>query len=82
LLGLRLDEAIAHPRLHVEIREERIKLMLEPGLSFTPGEEFSVTRFPEIGMYFGGVGAALFEQNRGFDTAADPRREGATFVSS
>jgi gamma-glutamyltranspeptidase/glutathione hydrolase len=82
LLGLRLDEAIALPRLHVEIREERINLMLEPGLSFTPGEEFSVTRFPDVGMYFGGVGAALFDEARGFDTAADPRREGATFVSS
>jgi gamma-glutamyltranspeptidase/glutathione hydrolase len=82
LLGLGLDEAIARPRMHVEIREDRTRLALEPGLSFTPGKEFSVTHFPEIGMYFGGVGAALFDQRRGFDTAADPRREGATFVSS
>jgi gamma-glutamyltranspeptidase/glutathione hydrolase len=82
LLGLGLDEAIAHPRMHVEIREDRTRLALEPGLWFTPGKEFSVTHFPEIGMYFGGVGAALFDESRGFDTAADPRREGATFVSS
>ena len=82
LLGLGLDEAIAHPRMHVEVRKDRANLALEPGLPFTPGGEFSVTRFPEIGMYFGGVGAALFDESRGFDTSADPRREGATFVSS
>lgn len=82
LLGLGLEEAIAHPRMHVEIRNDRVILALEPGLSFLPGEEFSVTRFPEMGMYFGGVGAALFDERHGFETAADPRREGATFVSS
>jgi gamma-glutamyltranspeptidase/glutathione hydrolase len=82
LLGLGLDEAIAHPRMHVEIRNDRAILALEPGLSFLPSEEFSVTRFPEKGMYFGGVGAALFDERHGFKTAADPRREGATFVSS
>jgi gamma-glutamyltranspeptidase/glutathione hydrolase len=82
LLGLGLDEAIAHPRMHVEIRNDRVILALEPGLSFLPGEEFSVTRFPEMGMYFGGVGAALFDERHGFATAADPRREGATFLSS
>jgi gamma-glutamyltranspeptidase/glutathione hydrolase len=82
LLGHGLDQAIAHPRMHVEIRKDRTNLALEPDLAFTPGEDFSVTRFPEIGMYFGGVGAALFDKSRGFDTSADPRREGATFVSS
>ena len=82
LLGLGLDEAIAHPRMHVEIRDDRVILALEPGLSYLPGEEFSVTRFPEMGMYFGGVGAALFDERHGFEIAADPRREGATFLSS
>lgn len=82
LLGLNLDEAVAHPRMHVEIRSDRVHLALEPGLSIVPGEEFSVTRFPETSMYFGGVGAAMFDESRGFGTAADPRREGATFVSS
>jgi len=40
-----------------------------------------VTRYPEIGMYFGGVGVALFDERDGFRAGADPRREGATFVS-
>jgi hypothetical protein len=32
-------------------------------------------------MYFGGVGAAVFDQATGFDAAADPRREGGVYVS-
>jgi hypothetical protein len=30
-------------------------------------------------MYFGGVGAAVFDTNDGFAVAADPRREGGIF---
>ena len=30
-------------------------------------------------MYFGGVGAAVFDDTDGFDVAADPRREGGIF---
>jgi gamma-glutamyltranspeptidase/glutathione hydrolase len=82
LLDLGLEEAIAHPRMHVEIRQDAIDLALEPGLSFKPEARFSVRHFPEIGMYFGGVGAALFESSRGFEASADPRREGATFISA
>jgi hypothetical protein len=33
-------------------------------------------------MYFGGVVAALFSAEKGFDVAADPRREGGTFISA
>jgi hypothetical protein len=33
-------------------------------------------------MYFGGVVAALFSSEQGFDVAADPRREGGTFISA
>jgi gamma-glutamyltranspeptidase / glutathione hydrolase len=83
LLGLRLDEAIAHPRIHVDIGSRVARLALEPGLEdFTPDADLEVTRFPEIGMYFGGVGAAYFDRTTGFATGADPRREGATFISS
>jgi gamma-glutamyltranspeptidase/glutathione hydrolase len=81
LLGLGLEHAIAHPRMHVEVRDEGVNLALEPGLPFETDPGFRVTRFPELSMYFGGVAAALFEEGRGFDAGADPRREGATFVS-
>jgi hypothetical protein len=32
-------------------------------------------------MYFGGVVAALYDSNNGFSAAADPRREGGTFIA-
>jgi hypothetical protein len=32
-------------------------------------------------MYFGGVVAALHDKASGFAAAADPRREGGTFIA-
>ena len=81
-LGLGIEDAIAHPRMHVDLASGGGRVALEPGLVFTPDTDLEVALFPEIGMYFGGVGAALFDRNSGFRTGADPRREGATFVSS
>ncbi len=40
--------------------------------------DISVTRYPDINMYFGGVVAALFDAESGLAAAADPRREGGT----
>ena len=79
-LGLPLKEAVAHPRAHLEISDEGLNLAVEPGLEL-PNLGIPVTRYPEIGMYFGGVGAALFDTRSGFEVAADPRREGGTFIS-
>lgn len=79
-IGLPLKEAVAHPRVHLEISDEGLNLAVEPGLEL-PELGIPVTRYPEIGMYFGGVGAALFDTRSGFEVAADPRREGGTFVS-
>lgn len=79
-IGLPLSEAVAHPRAHLEISDEGLNLAVEPGLEL-PDLGISVTRYPSIGMYFGGVGAALFDTRSGFEVAADPRREGGTFVS-
>ena len=79
-LGLPLKEAVAHPRAHLEISDDGLNLAVEPGLEL-PELGIPVTRYPEIGMYFGGVGAALFDTRSGFEVAADPRREGGTFVS-
>ena len=78
--GLPLPEAIAHPRLHLALTPSGSKVATEPGLE--PGDcGLAVTRYPDLSMYFGGVAAALFDDERGFDVAADPRREGATFLS-
>jgi gamma-glutamyltranspeptidase/glutathione hydrolase len=79
--GLSLNEAVAHPRMHLAIDESGSNIAVEPGLNI-PDIGIPITRYPEIGMYFGGVVAALFSGEQGFDVAADPRREGGTFISS
>ena len=81
LLDLELADAIAHPRMHLDIRPHDISIAVEPGLGLAHDPQFTITRFPEPSMYFGGVGAALFDKVHGFAAAADPRREGATFIS-
>ena len=79
-IGLPLADAVAHPRAHLEVSDDGLNLAVEPGLDL-PELDIPVTRYPSIGMYFGGVGAALFDARSGFEVAADPRREGGTFVS-
>jgi gamma-glutamyltranspeptidase/glutathione hydrolase len=77
-LGMPLVEAIAHPRVHVDTSGDVVRLKAEPGLML-PEVDLPVSVFPELVMYFGGVGAAVFDDERGFDVAADPRREGGVF---
>ena len=79
--GLTLNDAVAHPRMHLIIDEMSLNIAVEPGLSI-PDMGIPITRYPEIGMYFGGVVAALYNAENGFDVAADPRREGGTFISA
>lgn len=78
-LGMPLKEAIAHPRVHVDTSSEPVKLKAEAGLDL-PEIDLPVTEFPGLVMYFGGVGAAVYDNERGFDVGADPRREGGVFV--
>ena len=77
-VGMPLADAIASPRVHVDTSGDEIQLMAEPGLDL-PEVDLPVTVFPEIVMYFGGVGAAVFDRESGFDVGADPRREGGVF---
>jgi gamma-glutamyltranspeptidase/glutathione hydrolase len=79
-IGLPLVDAVAHPRAHLEIADDGLNLAVEPGLDL-PDLGIPVTPYPSIGMYFGGVGAALYDTCSGFEVAADPRREGGTYVS-
>ena len=71
---------MAHPRLHLEIDGADRNIAIEPGLDL-PDTGISVTQYPDISMYFGGVVAAAFASEGGFSAAADPRREGGTFIS-
>lgn len=75
-----LEDAIAHPRVHVDTSGDSVRLMAEPGLDL-PEIELPVTVFPSLVMYFGGVGAAVSHRDGRLEAAADPRREGGVFVS-
>ena len=80
LLGMSLEDAIAHPRVHVDTSGEVVRLMAEPGLDLPP-MDLPVKVFPELVMYFGGVAAAVCDSVSGLQAAADPRRAGGIFVS-
>ncbi len=77
-LGMPLAEAIAHPRVHVDTSGDEVLLKVEAGLDL-PEVDLPITEFPELVMYFGGVGAAVYDSAAGFDVGADPRREGGVF---
>jgi gamma-glutamyltranspeptidase/glutathione hydrolase len=74
-----LCDAIAHPRVHVDTSGESPRLMAEPGLDL-PDTDLPVTVFTKLVMYFGGVGAAVFDSDSGLASSADPRREGGTCI--
>ena len=74
-----LDDAIAHPRLHVDTSGDADRLMAEPGLDL-PETDLPVVVMPDLSMYFGGIGATLVDRKAGFEVASDPRREGGTII--
>jgi gamma-glutamyltranspeptidase/glutathione hydrolase len=78
-LGMPLAHAIAHPRLHVEFDDEGVRVAFEPGI---PVDRLKIPQrpFPELSMYFGGVGAARCDPGLGFAVGADPRRGGGTAI--
>lgn len=78
-LGLDLDDAVAHPRVHLNIVDTASELSVEPGFDL-PDLNIPVTRFADVNMYFGGVVAALANSGGKFEAAADPRREGGIFI--
>ena len=74
-----LEKAVSHPRIHVDTSGDEDRLAAEPGLRL-PAVDLPVQSFPELNMYFGGVAAASFHKDSGFDVAADPRREGGICI--
>jgi gamma-glutamyltranspeptidase/glutathione hydrolase len=78
-LNLDLDHAIAHPRIHLKLDGSSTEIAVEPGIDM-PDTGFDVRHYDTINMYFGGVVAALFDENAGLKAAADPRREGGTYI--
>jgi gamma-glutamyltranspeptidase / glutathione hydrolase len=80
-MNMSLEHAVSQSRMHLELRGPAPVLAVEPGLNL-PEIPIRVNSYPEKGMYFGGVGVALFDSANGFDVAADPRREGGTWISN
>ena len=78
-MDMSLVDAVDQSRMHLDVRGPAPVLAVEPGLAL-PQIEIRLKKFPEKGMYFGGVGVALYDSANGFEVAADPRREGGTFV--
>jgi gamma-glutamyltranspeptidase/glutathione hydrolase len=80
-LGMDLQEAVDHPRAHVEFTASGPPLACEPVL---PLELVTMpTRvFPERSMFFGGVAAAQWDPLHGFAAGADPRRAGSHATGS
>jgi len=81
-LEMSLEEAIAHPRLHVEdtgAEGPGLRVAFEPGLPVARLPVSSRT-FPALSMFFGGVGAALAPAEGPLSAASDPRREGGTAI--
>lgn len=77
-LGMSLREAVAHPRLHVEVFGGKPMIAHEPGLDVRSLDGMTARRFPDLAMYFGGVQAAVFDPIAGLYGAADSRRSGDT----
>ena len=78
-LAMPLRDAVAHPRVHVDTSGDEDRLAAEVGLDLPP-VDLPLTIYPDINMYFGGVAAASFHADDGFDAAADPRREGGICI--
>lgn len=82
LIGLEMSvsDAVDHPRLHVEVFEGRPTVAHEPGVRIEPFDDVHLRRFPDLSMYFGAVGLAMFDPGAGLFQVADSRRTGATAV--
>lgn len=79
-LGLPLQAAVDHPRLHVKLADAGSMVRFEEGL---PVEEVDVVSrcVGKRVMYFGAVEAALWRPGAGLEVAADGRRVGGTAVA-
>ena len=75
-LDMSLEDAIAHPRLHVEQFEGEPTLAHEPGLDLSALQGLTPRPFDGLSMYFGGTHAARWDPHEGLTGAADPRRRG------
>jgi len=72
--GMPLEEAVEHPRLHVDVEEGEPVVLAEPGLPLDR-IDLPVRRESQRSLAFGGVAAAALAGGH-LDAAADSRRGG------
>ncbi|MFB6240352.1 MAG: gamma-glutamyltransferase, partial [Gemmatimonadota bacterium] len=71
------EEAVEHPRLHVDVTGDGASVVAEPGLALDRVER-PVRTLDEKSLTFGGVTAALGRPDGRLEAAADSRRSGGT----
>jgi gamma-glutamyltranspeptidase / glutathione hydrolase len=79
--GMRVEEAISAPRVHLEGE----RLNLEGGIPTEVGDElerggYDVVRWNDLNLYFGGAAAVTCDAEGTLEAAGDPRRGGAGVV--
>lgn len=77
--GDALQDALAAPRLHLDMRADGDLLCYEPGIPGTISG-YDPRPYPDLHMYFGGVQAALVTRDGRVEAGFDPRRTGGTAV--
>ena len=65
---------------HLDVNTEQPTLSIEPGIKIS-NLDMRIIQYTSTNMYFGGVAAAMGDTSGRLIAAADPRREGGTFVS-
>jgi len=75
--GMDLEQAINHPRLHVELAPRPSTIAFEPGLPVVAMQNMRPRPFSAPSMYFGGVQAAVWSPKEGLSGVADARRGGS-----
>jgi gamma-glutamyltranspeptidase/glutathione hydrolase len=74
--GMKLSDAVEHPRLHVELGADQQTIAFEPGLPVVPMQGLTPRPFDKPSMYFGGVQAVLWRPDGQMAGVADARRGG------
>ena len=74
-----LQQAVDHPRLHVEFTPDGPRAAYEPGLDVS-AVEIPTRPFEDRHMFFGGVAAAARTRAGDLTGASDPRRSGGVSI--
>jgi gamma-glutamyltranspeptidase / glutathione hydrolase len=79
--GMRVEDAIAAPRIHLEGDELNVEGGIDPDVADELNERgYDVVRWSDRNLYFGGASAVAWNEEGDLEAAGDPRRGGAGIV--